>query len=419
MMPTPVMYAGQQAKPLFTQVPETGRTPLLDLFYITDRAAATSPDDDGPYTAGRSRNLAFGSTTVDFGDAVNWDTLVAQSTSADRKVKINLKLGPTHELGRFPRIPYRIARTSAGLSRAPDVLAAHEEARNALQAEVARRLALSPRKEVVLYVHGYGETFEVAALTMADLCHFLGREFVCAIFTWPAGGSSFLFGYNVDRESSEFATEDLKKAIRMIAETPGLERIHLLSHSRGTDVVATALSDLSVETYIGEGNLGTTFKIGNIVLIAPDIDIDVAPIKIFKVVSDPDLPYGKAPNRGVSVQQAPGFHLTVYVSPNDKALATSGWLFGSLARLGRLMASAVQPQDIEQLRELALFDVIQVNPSSCFICHNYFESDPRVSADLIALVRYGLRPNEPGRPLIEEANPFWRIRPNADTSPAE
>jgi esterase/lipase superfamily enzyme len=54
----------------------------------------------------------------------------------------------------------------------------------------------------VLFVHGYANTFQDASFTMGELCHFLGREFVCAIFTWPAGGSRGLFmGYNVDRES--------------------------------------------------------------------------------------------------------------------------------------------------------------------------------------------------------------------------
>lgn len=416
LMPTPALYTGEQAKPLFTRVPGNARTPPLDLFYVTDRAPATSPDDLVPYTAGRSRYLAFGSTTVEFGDALTWDTLATQSLTANRKVEINLKLGPTEELGRFPPIPYGTLQTSSGLARAPVVLTAHETAKKNLQDELARRLALAPRKEVVLYVHGYADTFEDAALTMADLCHFLGREFVCAIFSWPAGGRSFLFGYNVDRESSEYATEDLKKTIRMIAETPGLQRLHLLSHSRGTDMLATAVSELSVEAYITQTTLVARFKIGNAVLIAPDIDFDVAMSKIFKVFSDPELPYGKAANPGVVLRQSREFHITVYVSPDDKALATSGWLFGNPARLGRLKASSLRPQQIEQARELALFDVIEVEGSSCFVCHSYVESDPLVSSDLIAMLRYGLKPNEPGRPLIEISKPFWRVPTSADAS---
>jgi esterase/lipase superfamily enzyme len=416
MMPTPVLYTGAQAKTLFIDIAADRRTPSLDLLYVTDRAPATSADDSSPYTASRSRYLAFGSTTIEFGNALTWDTLVAQSTVADRKVPIDLTLGPTTELGRFPRIPYEIARATDGISRAPDVVAAHEAAKSALQAEVGRRLALAPRKEVVLFVHGYANTFADAALNMGELCHFLGREFVCAVFSWPAGGSKIVYlGYDVDRESGEFAEEDLKKTIRMIADTPGLEKIHLVAHSRGTDLIASAVSDLGVEAYITQTTLARRFKIGNIVLIAPDLDIDVAPTKIWKTSSDPDLPYGKAPNPG-GVFPSPAVHITVYVSQNDKALATSGWLLGSIARLGRIDVSTLAPEDVANSRLLGSFDVIQVTGERCFICHSYFVSDPRVSSDLIALLRYGLTPNEPGRPLVEVEKPFWRVPMGVDSN---
>jgi esterase/lipase superfamily enzyme len=409
LMPTPVLYTGEQGKPLFTHVAEDRRMSPLDLLYVTDRAPAKSSDEGGPYSALRSRHLAFGSTTVEFGDRLTWDTLAAQSTSVDRKVTINLKLGTTKELGRFPRVPYAITHTAAGISRTSDVIAAHEAAKSEFRAEIASRIAVAPRKEVVLFVHGYAYTFEEAALTMGELCHFLGREFVCGMFSWPAGGASVLFGYDVDRESAEFATEDLKRTIRMIADTPSVQRIHLVAHSRGTDLLATALSDLSAEAYITQTTLARRFKIGNVVLIAPDIDIDVAPSKIWKIVSEPDLPYGSAPDPGVIVPTPESFHITVYASPDDKALATAGWWLGSLARLGRVDSDVLPPEDVEQLRTFALFDVIHVRGASCFVCHSYFVSNPRVSSDLIAMLRYGLKPGEPGRPLIEVAKPFWRV----------
>ena len=43
--------------------------------------------------------------------------------------------------------------------------------------------------------------------------------------------------------------------------------------------------------------------------------------------------------------------------------------------------------------------------------YSYFRSNPEVSADLITMIRYGLRPNEPGRPLIEVSRPLWRVIP--------
>ncbi len=416
MMPTPVLYTGKQAEPLFTNVSAAHRTPSLDLLYATDRASSSDTDDANPYSAGRSRQLAFGTTTVAFGDSLTWDALAAQSTVADREVPVVLRLGATNELGRFPPIPYELAITPADTARNPATVAAHDAAKKTMQALIQSRLATAPRKEVVLFVHGYANSFESAALTMAELCHFLGREFVCAIFTWPSGGKSPLLGYTVDRESGEFATEDLKKTIRIIAQTPGVERLHVLAHSRGTDLAATALADLSVEAYITETTLAERFNIGNVVLIAPDLDIDVAPSKIWKTASDPDLPYGKVPRPYQAMPRPPPeFRVTTYVSPSDKALAASGWLFRSINRLGRIQASAIPPEVIEQSRALALFDVIEVTEAECFVCHSYFVSNPRVSSDLIAMLRYRRSPNAPGRPLIEVAKPFWRVP--TDTEP--
>ena len=84
LMPTPTLYTGAQAKPLFTEAPAEVRTPPLDLLFITDRAPATSPDDPEPYTADRSRSMAFGSTTILFGEDMTWDALVKQSLLVER-----------------------------------------------------------------------------------------------------------------------------------------------------------------------------------------------------------------------------------------------------------------------------------------------------------------------------------------------
>ena len=420
LMPTPVLYAGEKPKPLFGHIAADRQRSSLDLLFITDRMPAKDARDAIPYTTDRSRSMAFGSTTVEFGEGISWTALASESTAEKRTVALDLKLGPTKELGHYPPIPYEVVVTSSGILRAPAFVAAHEKAKQELQTEIARRLDLAPRKEVVLYVHGYNNTFEDAALTMGELCHFLGREFVCAIFSWPAGGKrGALMGYNVDRESSEFAVEHLLKAIRAIGGTPGLQTMHLLAHSRGTDILATALSELSIESYILESTISRRFKVGNVVLTAPDIDADVAPSKIYRVFSDPDIPRGKSPSPYGVVDPSPEFKVTIYVSPDDKALAAAGWLFGSIARLGRLDAKSLGPREIEKIGQSGLFDVVEVRGATDFFGHGYFVSNPQVSADLIALLRYGLKPNEPGRPLDEVAKPFWRVRTEAEPRPAK
>jgi esterase/lipase superfamily enzyme len=246
---------------------------------------------------------------------------------------------------------------------------------------------------------------------MGELCHFLGREFVCGIFTWPAGGGrGLLLGYNVDRESGEYAVEDLVKTIRIVADVPGVHRIHLLAHSRGADILASALSELSVEAWVLGQALGHRFKIANVVLMAPDIDADVALSKIFKVFSDPELPFGGRSDPAAILEPTAGFKVSIYVSPDDEALAASSWLFGSIARLGRVDAAMLSEHDVAMISALNALEIIQVRGHTDFFGHGYFISNPEVSSDIIAILRYGLRPNEPGRPLDEIDRPFWRVR---------
>jgi esterase/lipase superfamily enzyme len=409
MMPTPALYAGEDAKPLFTDLSVDGRRSSLDLLFVTDREPAQQPDDS-PYSAGRSRSMAFGSTTIEFGPGLAWDELARASTARQRDHAVPLELGPTTELGRFPATPFEVVIAPDGVRRVTSVVEAYADAKQQLQAEIARRLVVASRKEVVLFVHGYHTNFEQAALTMGELCHFLGREFVCGVFTWPARGRrGVLFGYGFDRESSEYAVEDLLKTIRIIGRTPGVERIHLIGHSRGTDTLTSAVAALSVESYGLQSSPDREYRIGNIVLVAPDLDGDVALTKIFKVFSDPDLPFGGKADPGAVIPLAPGLRVTLYVSPDDRALATASWLMGSIARLGRVNSTMLNAEQIAALAALGAIDIIQVRGRTDFFGHGYLSSNPQVSADIIALLRYNLRPNEPGRSLEHVAGSFWQV----------
>ena len=156
----------------------------------------------------------------------------------------DMKLGGIEEIGRFPEVPYPAVATASGYRRAPAVVAEHEEAVALLQNEIHRRLAKSAREEVVMFIHGYNNTFVDAAFATGNICRLLGPDFVCVVLTWPGGGSRGAFmGYNVDRESGEFAVADMRKAIRAIGQTKGVRGVHIIAHSRGADVLASAFSN--------------------------------------------------------------------------------------------------------------------------------------------------------------------------------
>ena len=384
--------------PAMTAGPPGVARPSLDIFYITNRAPIAREDGSPSYGATRSHALAYGSVAVSGHDAV--EAIVA----------------PPTKIGQFPATPYGLEKAPGGVRRMPNALAAHQRSVAEMQGEIQRRVAATRRKEIVVFVHGYNNSFDDAAKSAAQICNDLGpQDFICIALTWPAGGSKgILFGYNVDRESGEFAVGDIRKAVRIIAGTPGLQRLHFIAHSRGTDVLTSALQQLAIEAYVSQSSIGQKLKIGNIVLAAPDMDIDVAFAKMYGVPSDPDLPYGRSPKQSV-VYNTGNLHLTVYSSPGDKALSLSKALFGSEMRLGLLDAHAdpTEEQLAPQVGGIAEF--VSVEDGGGFIGHSYFLSNSAVRADLVALIRDRKKPGEPGRPLVEVNHPFWFLpnRPQA------
>ncbi len=397
LAPTPAAFDAAQYRARVDGARPTNASGDLNLLYVTDRAPIADPRTNAlSYGSERSRTMSFGSINI----RIEPDSSEPMG---------EMKLDGIHEIGRFPEVPYPAVVTASGYSRAPGVVAAHEDAVASLQGEIRRRLAKTERKEVVVFIHGYNNTFNDAANATGSICRLLGRDFVCVVLTWPAGGSRGAFlGYNVDRESGEFAVADMRKAIRAIGQTEGVRAVDIIAHSRGTDVLASAFRELSVEAYVSRFSNTESLKVRNIVLFAPDIDIDVAATKIFDVFSDPDVPYGAKKNPNASINQG-SFHLTIYSSPGDQALGLSSSIFGSRLRLGQLDLSGPEARAL-RADPGHLVDLIEVDENTGAFGHGYFLSNPAVRSDLAALIRDRLKPGDPGRPLVEIRRPsFWRI----------
>lgn len=184
LMPTPLVYQEPNGQVLFDEIASMQHRPEVDLLFITNRAAEDDPESRLPYGQARRKGMVFGSAEVRMVPAIDWETLKAQSRLAERTREVALELGAVKESGAFPSEPYRIIRAGENtLSRDPIEMREFDETKAAFQDEIQRRLAMSPKKEVMLYVHGFNETFATAAFTAAELCHFFGREQVCSFFT--------------------------------------------------------------------------------------------------------------------------------------------------------------------------------------------------------------------------------------------
>jgi esterase/lipase superfamily enzyme len=390
LMPAPNVI--RQGENPFTDVPPELRTNTVDVLYLSDRLPTNDTPEERTYGFGRSRSLAFGVSRVEFGKNVPWDQLVKASTSPLRTVSLPVTVTSTRELGRFtptPRSPLIEPGSDAEKQATDAQSAAETDFRNTLSDMLKR----TGRKDVFISVHGVANLHVHAVSRIAEIWHFLGRQGVPIAYSWPAG-SPGLKAYMYDRESSEFTVYHFKQTLKLIASCPEVERIHIIGHSRGTDVVGSALRELHIEYAAAGKQTRQELKLGTLVLAAPDLDVDV----VLQRMSTADV--GLDPERFV-----------LYVGHEDALLKISNWLFGGFSRLGGINASMFSPAELDAIRKRGTPQIIDArvsDPGS--FGHDYFVANPAVSSDLILVLRDGRPPGAQfGRPLRDQNTGFWII----------
>lgn len=396
LMPTPTIYVDDR-EGLFEDVPSDLRTSEVDILYATDRQLERDEEGNLRYGHGRSDSVAFGSVVVNLGHDLTWEELIreTQSSTSDRVIELTLR--SIEEIGRFPPTPapYKVVDNALIIDR--DNMAKEKKATDRLRQEVLRRLTLTQRNEVFIFVHGYNNTFDDAAYVGAEFWHFLGREGVPLLYTWPAGYPG-LFGYTYDRESSEFTVFHFKQILSTVSAMPEVKGIQLVAHSRGTDVVIAAIRELFIFARGAGIHPRERYKIRNLVLAAPDLDVGVVRQRLAAELL----------GHGIDA-------ITLYNSPADDAIGLAQTLFNSpRGRLGNIddtKISAREWDNLEQHEKHTMLIRFEGGVSDKY-GHSYFRTNPGVSSDLILLLRYGLPPGIPERPLVRIGPGFWRIPPD-------
>jgi len=401
MMPTPNLYV-DSGTDTYADLHESLKSTEVPLYYVTDRAPEQDENGNLKYGYERSASLAFGSTVVDLGEDISWEQLLEASRTQQRLNDVPMKVQELTEIVRGPNVPIPYTAVDGKIVEDPEFVAQRAAAAEVFRQVMVKQLALTPRKEVFIFVHGYHNDFDDAAFAMAELWHFLGRIGVPIIYTWPAGHPG-LFGYTYDRESSEFTVYHLRQVLTFISSFPEVEKIHVIAHSRGTDVAVTALRELTIAARAAGIDPKEKFKIHNFVLAAPDLDRQVAQQRIL----------------GDHLGQS-AYRFTIYTSPADKAIGWSDKIFDSPK--GRIGNATVE--DIPETSRIALergnanFAYVNFwsatdnsNSDADSFGHSYFRNAPTVSSDLILMLRDDLDPGPPGRPLEPLGFKFWRVPP--------
>ncbi len=215
--------------------------------------------------------------------------------------------------------------------------------------ELAKHISgrIGSNRDVLLYTHGFNTSYDEARFRLAQIVADARFGGVTVLYTWPAAGS--LLDYEAAKESATVARDALSKLIRRLSEVPDIGRVHILAHSMGAWLAMEALRENALS---GSPDLGG--KLGDVMLAAPDIDLNVFRRQLAKL--DPS-------------------HVSILVASNDRALSLARRLAGDRPRLGALDAN--DPKDRKVLDQLGV-KAYDLSPESTgWIGHSTFASAPQ------------------------------------------
>ena len=235
-------------------------------------------------------------------------------------------------------------------------------------------LARTRSRDILVFVHGYNSSFEDAAVRAAQLVADMGFDGTAVVFSWPSQGA--LSGYVRDQQTARNAGWHLLRLLRDQLPRANPDRIHVIAHSMGSEVLSKAISLVDPRDSLP--------RLGQVVFAAPDVDARIFAREILPVVR----------------QRSQG--VTLYASSEDEALRASRVLNG-VWRLG------LGGDSLTVLDGMTTVDATRVRGD--ILGHTLFGNAALLS-DLHAVLTEGRTPSE--RRLLQvrraDGSVFWRFR---------
>ncbi len=228
-----------------------------------------------------------------------------------------------------------------------------------------RYVDASPRRSLLIIVHGFREAFPSALRKTAFVGSVLDINTPIMLFDWPGNQGSSLSGYRRARAVAEASGPDLARTLELVIREVQPSHLSLLANSMGAQVVIDAFSHLYAEADLADAET----EIDQVVLTAPDAD------------------HAEFNERFRDEILALADDLTVYVSSNDRALLMSR-VVNRAERLGESTLSLDQVDEATSILDLTeetpdritLVDVTPVNRTRNF--HNFSLETPEFFDDL-------------------------------------
>lgn len=314
-------------------------TALLLQFGCTVRAPRACPDATGRVATvfyATDRQTAVEATSKQYsGDRSNPPAL--------QLGREQVALGPSHRLGQLDSAvkvlpssavvaPKRLAHDGLRFSDS----AAEKFATDRLRAAIRACKPATPggKRQVLVYVHGFNNSFDEAIRKTAQLGGDLGlvdcngeAKGVFIAYSWPTLGG--VFSYVADEENAEWTQQRLVPFLGAVSRVCRSERANLVivAHSMGARAIVRSLAELSQRPEAGRSGI----LADHVILLAPDI------------------------GKGLFEQYAERFmprigHMTIYVSARDRALAISSFLHGGRHRLGLFGSTVIAALELTGLK---------------------------------------------------------------------
>jgi len=236
---------------------------------------------------------------------------------------------------------------------------------SAFVAQVQGLVQESPRRSLLVVVHGFREAFPSALRKTVFLGHVLDINSPTLLFDWPGNQGSSVSGYRRASRVAEASGAELARTLELVIRDIRPEKLWLIANSMGAQVAVDAVRRLYQQPDLADAET----EIEDLMLTAPDVD--------YKEFDDDQFR---------QALKALARQTTVYVSSNDRALLAS-----RLLNRGRLIGeSTLRPSQMEQAvrvvdhhpdsDEVTVVDVTPVNRTRNF--HNFSLETPEFFDDL-------------------------------------
>ncbi len=251
--------------------------------------------------------------------------------------------------------------------------------RSAFVASLTEALAESDANALLVFVHGYNQSFDSALIRTAQISvdltfdpddpantksdkpgygepsYAFGRP---VLFSWPNG--AFLCAYCSDRKKAELSAPYLAEFLTLLMrDAHTVEEVNIVVHSMGNEVLVNAIEEIAREHV----RLKRVRKF-RIVNAAADVGRDAYSVAMARA---------EAQGGGAFAPQ-----VTIYASRNDIAMAASWLVNGFKARLGQILPTQ-RPFESADDRYVAIdTDVV----SADLFGHGYYSESGNVIADM-------------------------------------